>query len=316
MILVEGRLRGPPAWGLSIGASWNRRRDRLFAGIGPQSRDDPAAAGHAVSRYAADIGLVEAAWSSPSDRVFVTGLGADAEWRNYGSEDVRAGPSVAEIYGAAPASCAARGLPEPCVDPVAVPGFDARRVVRQRGRVALDLRRTGRYAGGLEVSLTGTHTRGIMGDDTHLGRLALETVLALGGQDRALMLRGLAAVVEPLGSGVIPFDELVSPTGATGMRGFPAGRFRDRSGVVGTVEWRWLVASPIDASLFADAGTVAGPWFSGFRWANVFPSFGAGLRFFSLKDARYWSAEPAFGIQVAYAPQGSGVRLLLSAAAF
>ena len=140
--------------------------------------------------------------------------------------------------------------------------------------------------------------------------------MALGGRDRALILRGQAAVVEPLGASFIPFDELVSPTGAAGMRGFPLGRFRDRSGIVGTLEWRWLVSSSIDASLFTDAGTVAGPWFEGLRWNNVFPSFGAGLRFFNLKDARYWTAEPGFGIQVAYAPQGTGVRLLLTAAAF
>ena len=258
----------------------------------------------------------QATWSSPRDRVVITELGADLEWRNYDSDDVRGGPSVAELYGAPPASCAALGLPEPCVNPVAVPGFDARRVTRQRARVALDLRSAGRDASGVEIALAGIHTYGILGDGDHHVRLALETLVALGGRDRALILRGQAAVVEPLGGSVIPFDELVSPTGAAGMRGFPLGRFRDRSGIVGTLEWRWLVTSSIDASLFTDAGTVAGPWFEGLRFENVFPSFGAGLRFFNLKDARYWTAEPGFGIQVAYAPAGTGVRLLLSAAAF
>jgi hypothetical protein len=316
VIFVEGRLRLPPAWGLSFGAGWNRRRDRLFAGIGPESRNDPGAPGHAISRYAADIGVVDATWSSPGGRVLQTELGADFEWRNYESDQVRAGPSIAEVYGAPSGSCAARGLAEPCVDPTAVPGFDARRVARQRGRIALDLRAPGRDASGLEIALTGTHTRGLLGDGAHHGRLQLETVVALGGRDRALILRGLAAVVQPLGSGFIPFDDLIMPTGATGMRGFPMGRFRDRSGIVGTVEWRWLVNSSIDASLFTDAGTVAGPWFAGIDWENVLPSFGGGLRFFSLKDARYWKAEPMFGIQVAYAPAGSGIRLLLTAAAF
>jgi outer membrane protein assembly factor BamA len=189
-------------------------------------------------------------------------------------------------------------------------------VARQRGRIAVDLRGPGRDASGVEIALTGTHTRGLLGDGAHFGRLQLETVVALGGWDRALILRGVAAVVEPLGSGFIPFDDMVAPTGATGMRGFPMGRFRDRSGIVGTVEWRWLVNSAIDASLFTDAGTVAGPWFAGLAWQNVFPSFGGGLRFFNLKDARYWKAEPMFGVQIAYAPAGNGVRLLLTAAAF
>jgi hypothetical protein len=317
VILGEARLRGPPRWGLEIGGAWIRRRDRLFAGIGPASRDDLAAAGRGVARYAADVGVVEASWSSPGDRLFQFGLGADVEWRNYGTDDVRGGPSVAELYGASPASCAARGLPEPCVDLVLVPGFDARSVARQRGRVALDLRNAGRDASGLVIALDAAHTRGILGDGAHHGRLALETVLALGGRDRALILRGVAAVVEPLGSGFVPFDDLISPSGATGMRGFPVGRFRDRSGIVGTVEWRWLVSSLVDASLFTDAGTVAGPWFAGLRWGNVFPSFGAGLRLFKLEDPRYWKAEPPlFGIQIAYAPEEPSVRLLLTAAAF
>ena len=197
-----------------------------------------------------------------------------------------------------------------------MPGFEPRQVAQQRGRVALDLRAAGRDASGFELALTAVHTHGLFGDGTHHGRLELETVLALGGYDRALILRGLAAVVEPLGSGFIPFDDLVTPSGATGMRGFPLGRFRDRSGVVGTVEWRWLVSSSIDASLFTDAGTVAGPWFEGLRWGNVLPSFGGGLRFFTLKDARYWKAEPGFGLQIAYAPDASNVRVLLTLAAF
>ena len=45
VILLEGRLRGPPAWGIALDAFWSRRRDRLFAGIGPQSRNDPVGPG-------------------------------------------------------------------------------------------------------------------------------------------------------------------------------------------------------------------------------------------------------------------------------
>jgi len=190
VIMVDGRLSGPPPWGIAIGASWSRRRDRLFAGIGPQSRNDPLAAGHEISRYAAEIGLVEATWSSPKDRLFMTELGADLEWRNYNSDDVRGGPSIAELYGAPPASCAALGLPQPCVNPVAVPGFDARRVTRQRARVALDLRRAGRDSSGIEIALAGIHTIGILGDNEHHVWLALETLASLGGSDRALILRG------------------------------------------------------------------------------------------------------------------------------
>ena len=162
------------------------------------------------------------------------------------------------------------------MDPVAVPGFDARRVTRQRARVALDLRSAGRDASGVEIALAGIHTYGILGDGDHHVRLALDTLFALGGSDRALILRGQAAVVQPLGGSVIPFDELVSPGGGGRMRGFPLGRFRDRSGIVGTLEWRWLVASPIDASLFTDAGPWRAPWFEGLNRPTSSPASAPG----------------------------------------
>ena len=75
-----------------------------------------------------------------------------------------------------------------------------------------------------------------MGDPIQLVRLALETVAAMGGRDRALILRGQARGGRAAGRERRPFDEMVSPAGAAGMRGFPLGRFRDRSGVVGTLE--------------------------------------------------------------------------------
>ena len=179
--------------------------------------------------------VVEATWSSPRDRVVITELGADLEWRNYDSDDVRGGPSVAELYGAPPASCAARGLPEPCVNPVAVPGFDARRVTRQRARVALDLRSAGRDASGVEIALAGIHT---------LRDPRRRAIITSGSRSRpwwrwAAATARSSCAARPRwssrsGGSVIPFDELVSPTGAAGMRGFPLGRFRDRSGIVGT----------------------------------------------------------------------------------
>jgi hypothetical protein len=316
VIFTEARLTVP--LGFTLDGGWNRRRDRLFAGIGPQSRHDPTDSGHEITRYAADIGYGNLTWATPKHRLLQAELGAGAEYRDYNSSDVRGGPSVTEFYGAPPATCAALGLPAPCVDPLLVPGFDSnRRLVRQRSHIKLDVRRPGRDASGLEIALDANHVQGVLGDRTHHAGLSVETVLSLGGLDRALILRGVAAIVEPLGTGFVPFDDLISPTGAGGMRGFALGRFRDRSGIVATAEWRWLVTSAVDASLFTDAGTVAGSWFSGLGWQNVYPDFGVGLRIFRLKDPPYWSAEPHYGLQVAYAPEPEvNLRLLLSVAGF
>jgi len=139
---------------------------------------------------------------------------------------------------------------------------------------------------------------------------------ALGGLDRALILRAIATVVEPVGAGgFVPFDEMAAPAGLAGMRGFPFGRFRDRSAVVGTIEYRWLIAYRFDASLFVDNGAVAGPWFAGLGLASFFPSVGVGLRYFNVDRARYWENPATYGVQVAYAPE-SGMRLILSLATF
>jgi hemolysin activation/secretion protein len=139
-------------------------------------------------------------------------------------------------------------------------------------------------------------------------------VAALGGLDRALLVRGRAAAVRRLGAAAVPFEELVLASGPFWMRGFPEGRFRGESGILATAEYRWYVAARLDASLFADLGTVAGPAFAGLRGDRWFPSFGAGLRLFSL-DGAHWEGDLDTGVQLAYAPDG-GFRFLFTAAGF
>jgi outer membrane protein assembly factor BamA len=98
------------------------------------------------------------------------------------------------------------------------------------------------------------------------------------------------------------------------MRGFPDGRFRGPSGLVGSIEYRWFVAYNLDAFLFADLGTVAGDRFAGLAQSHLFPSFGAGIRRLQ-PTTHYWEAPLLDGFQVAYAPE-AGVRLMFSVAAF
>src|SRR5204863_3118584 len=58
-------LRGPRWLGLSLHGLWDRRDDRLFAGIG---NPPPGAAAPVESRYRGDIYRAEAAWQTPGDR--------------------------------------------------------------------------------------------------------------------------------------------------------------------------------------------------------------------------------------------------------
>jgi outer membrane protein assembly factor BamA len=140
-------------------------------------------------------------------------------------------------------------------------------------------------------------------------------VAQIGGIDRALLLRFVAAAVEPLGNAPIAFDELVSPSGINGIRGLPDGLLRDRSGLVGTAEYRWLISSALDASLFVDSGAVARAWFAGLSPEDFRTSVGVGLRFYGRGLSRYWKESASQGVQVAYA-RGQGLRVMLSIALF
>jgi hemolysin activation/secretion protein len=128
------------------------------------------------------------------------------------------------------------------------------------------------------------------------------------------LLRARAVTVERLSSAPVPFEELVVPSGLYDMRGFATGRLRGDSGLIGSAEYRWYISAYLDATLFADVGTVAGPRFSNIDWDRWFPSFGVGFRYYRPEGA-YWDARAQDGIQIAYAPEG-GLRLLFSMAAF
>ena len=309
---VEAGLHGPARSGLSVTAMWDRRDDRIFAGIGVQPDDDP----NVRARYGGDIYKVEAMWVAPRLGPIAVVLRGGAEGRNYHSTDVRGGPSVADAYGATPETCAALGVPSPCTDPAQVPGFyGGRRLLYQRARVALDLRPPGRDRSGVTIGLDGTYVQGIIDDRSRHVRTLFDTVAAIGGVDRVLFLRFAAAVVQPVGDAPVPFDEMISPTGGMWNRGLPDGLLRDRSGVAGTAEYRWLISSALDAALFVDESAVASGWFAGLAPEDFHTSVGIGLRLYRRGYPRYWDDSLQQGLQVAFS-RGQGIRILLTAAAF
>jgi hypothetical protein len=315
VIYGQLELRGPDWSGLALDASFDRRHDRLFAAIGANSAPALAAAGLGLGRFGSDILMANLRWTRRIVPHLVGYLHGDAERREYQADDVRAGPSVTTFYGLPPADCAAAGLGTTCVNPAFMPGFNqGLRMVHAGGGVTLDARSHARDGSGVAATLDGTFGRGVAGDPTEDARYSAEALAALGGIDRAFFLRGRAAMVSPLNGADIPFDELVSPTGNLGMRGFPDGRFRGESGVVGSAEYRYFISSTLDASLFSDVGTVAGPAFAGLLRERWFPDFGVGLRFYN-QQVPHWSAAPVGGVEVTYAPD-FGLRLLFALARF
>jgi hypothetical protein len=303
-----------PAWlGLSGRAVWDRREDRLFAGIGAATLPALQERGRGLSRYGSDAALLQVSWARPGAVSLY--LHGDLQRRDYRSTSGRGGRSIAELYGLGADGCADRGLPPGCVDPVLVPGFqEGLRIAHLGGGVALDLENDARDGGGLRLRLDSSYGLGLGRDPSRHLLLGAESQLGLGGSDRALLLRLRASTIERLGRAPIPFEELVAPTGPSEMRAFPDGRLRGPSAIVGAVEYRWFIAFNLDAAIFVDLGTVAGARFAGVGRSHLFPGAGLGIRRFR-SATLYWRAPVEDGFQIAYSRE-SGVRLLLSTAAF
>ena len=298
IILGQVGARTSERIGLSLLAVYDRRNDRLFAGSGTSTDDALAAAGRRPARYASDNLGVELRWTRRLPLRLVAGAHGDLQRRDYRATDVRGGPPVTDVFTLAE-----------------MPGFaDGVRLAHAGASLGLDLRDPARDGGGFSLEGFATIARGIAGDPSRHARLDAEAVGALGGNDRVFLLRARAAMVERLASAPVPFDELVIPSGFDDMRGFPTGRYRGASALVGSAEYRWYISAYLDATLFADVGTLGGPRFADIAWSRWLPSFGLGFRYYK-PQGPYWQARARDGIQLTYAPEG-GVRLLLTLAAF
>ena len=302
-LLAEAGVQVPSQVGLHLRGQWQRRFDRLFAGIGPASDAELAAQGRGEVRYSAETGLAELGWSLPAPGRWSLDLFGQVERQRYDTDDVVGGPPLTEFYGLPPESCAALGLPPGCADPTQVPGFNGGlRLLRVGGTAALAFGDRARHGTGARLSTGVVLAQGIAGDPSQHVRLDGQGVFSLADLDRALLLRLRGATIETLGPAPVPFDELVLASGPTGMRGYAEGRFRGDSALVATAEYRWLISCRIDASLFTDLGTVAGPHFSDlFDSPDLFPSFGVGLRWYE-SISPHWTAVPTAAFRSPMAP--------------
>jgi hypothetical protein len=316
VLIGQLQLRLPTFTGLTVSGTYEHRGDRLFAGIGPNSESDLQARGQTLARYSSDILRGDVVWFRALPGRLYALVHGDVQRRDYGSTDVRgSGPSVAEAFGLPPAECMTLGRSSPCVNPAEMPGFYAGQRMAHGGlSLGFDGRSRLRGGSGVNGNVDATLGAGIGSDPTRDVRLSGEAVGALAGTDRVLLVRGWAAMVESIGDAILPFEELITPSGIMGMRGFPEGRFRGQSAVVGTLEYRYYIAWTLDASVFADMGTVAGSRFQDLGASRWFPNFGLGFRFYN-PHGPHWEAPVQSGVQVTYAPD-YGARLLLSLAGF
>jgi hypothetical protein len=295
--LGELDLQGPSWLGLGAGARWDRRADRLYAGLGAIPEQELQARDQGLGRYRSDVQAARLDWSRALGAEVQVNAGADLVRRRFSDTDVRGTP-LSTFY-----------------DPAAVPGFlPGDRLAHLGAGLQLHFGGDRRDGGGLRVGAEATYARGLAGDPSRHLRLDGDTVLGLGGLDRTLLLRLQGAMVEALGGTPVSLEELIAPAGGAGMRGLPTGRFRGPSGLVASVEYRWFIAFNLDAALFVDLGTVAGERFAGLGDTTLFPSVGIGFRRFD-PGPLYWRTPVRDGVQIAYSRE-AGWHLLLSTAAF
>jgi hypothetical protein len=110
--------------------------------------------------------------------------------------------------------------------------------------------------------------------------------LNLGLGTRILTFRVRAEDASPLGHGIIPFTLLPS-LGGDWLRGYVAGRFRDRSALLAAAEYEWPLHRLIGAGLFAEAGQVAGAHFDGMSARKLAYDGGMYLRYFPKSSSAY-----------------------------
>jgi hypothetical protein len=109
-------------------------------------------------------------------------------------------------------------------------------------------------------------------------RIDLQQFIPFWNETRVLALRVLADHTDGLGQGQVPFYLMPTLGGARLLRGYDRQRYRDRSLLLLSAEYRYEINPFLMAALFYDAGQVAPDW-SDFRARDLRDAYGIGFRF-------------------------------------
>jgi len=233
---------------VSLTASFTRRRDNLYYGIGPETPDS------ARTRYRSRVIDVAASFERELGRG--VHLGTKAGVRDTSFVERAAGYTIAYQH--------------------ADLAFDTR---------SLGLRGAGvRASASGDSAFDSSNTP----RSSWLGYgAALEGFWDIAESDRVLTLTATTRLVDPIArGGSIPFTELPTLGGYTTMRGFLPGRMIDRSAAAVTLGYQWPVWSFLDGELEAATGNVFGAGFRGLEPGRLRFSGAVGLRTLSIPEAQ------------------------------
>lgn len=124
-------------------------------------------------------------------------------------------------------------------------------------------------------------------------RIELQHYISFWNISRVLALRALVHEADELGAAQVPFYLMPTLGGTRSLRGYERQRFRDRSLLLLSAEYRYELNPFLMAAVFYDAGQVARDW-SAFTLKQMHDDYGFGLRFGS-SNAVALRADVAFG---------------------
>lgn len=232
---------------VSLTASFARRRDNLYYGIGPDTLDG------ARTRYRSRVLDIAPGFERELGRGLH--LGTKAGVRDTSFETHDAGYTIAYQH--------------------ADLAFDTRSL----GLHGAGVRASASGDGAFDVSRTPRSSWFGYG-------AALEGFWDIAESARVLTLTATIRFVDPIARGsAIPFTELPTLGGDTTMRGFLPGRMIDRSAAAVTLGYRWPVWSFLDGELEAATGNVFDAGLRGFDVGRLRFSGAVGLRTLSIPEA-------------------------------
>jgi outer membrane protein assembly factor BamA len=286
----------PSRWAtqLDLMTEWVLRDDQLYTGIGNNVKAPLMPSRYTIDAFDIDAGVHFVA--KPELRFY---MGAHFGLRRFGNgRAIGDDPPINDVF------CERIGNQcGPKVNEGLVPGFNqGTQFLRGFAGFSLDTRDSPwRPSSGARVDFIADYSHGF-GDDTSYFRLrgSMTGIIDLWRRSHILILRVWAETVLPTNDVPVTFSELVTLGGPDDLRGVRPGRFRDYSGTLFTLEYRWPVWMWMDASIFAEAGGVQGIFFQGFNVAQLHPDVGIGVRLrtssrFLLRLQTAWS--PSDGIQ-------------------
>jgi hypothetical protein len=262
-VAVGDRYRFSPAESLLVEASWNRRPDSLYYGIGSQVTNNY------ISRVGSDVIIGKVTYDKVVDKFVnleTTALIKRTVFRDY---SCCGDPSLQQRVEAG------QLLPPP--------GYQVNTTALELGfKAVVDTRLSHPEShSGLRAALgLGLAGDVVPGFDTSWVRYgaSVEGNFDVTGKSRVLSIGVSALFVDPLGSQPVAFTELVTLGGNAPFAGFYPGFLRDRSAVAASVGWHWPVFAFIDGVAAVSFGNVFDAHLDNFRFDLLRMSAELGIR--------------------------------------